>query len=163
MPSSHNSSGSMVRRQSLSTTVGSGIQVTMPLSEGSSKKRQVSEPVARMTVGVLSLIGVFIASYLLLHKFGVVGTLACGTGDWGVVEESRWAIFLGVPVPAWGVIGYTMIFGTAILSIQPRWIGDRRIGLFLFVMATIAFLFSAFPTASSSFLFFTRISSCVVS
>jgi len=135
----------------------------MPLSEGSSKKRQVSEPVARMTVGVLSLIGVFIASYLLLHKFGVVGTLACGTGDCGVVQASRWAIFLGVPVPAWGVIGYTMIFGTAILSIQPRWIGDRRIGLFLFGMATIAFLFSAYLTAIEAFVLHAWCRWCVVS
>lgn len=120
-------------------------------------------PVSRMAIGLLALIGLFISGYMLLHKLGVVGTLVCGTGDCGVVQASRWAVFLGVPVPAWGVVGYASIFGLALLGLQPRWATDRRLGLALFGLAIVAFGFSAYLTAIEAFVLRAWCRWCVVS
>ena len=49
----------------------------------------------RMVIAVLSLCGIFIATYLTLYKLGYIGTLACGTGVCERVPTSRWAVFLG--------------------------------------------------------------------
>jgi len=111
----------------------------------------VAPPAARMAIGLLSLVGLLIAGYMLFYKLGMIGTLACGTGSCGTVQASRWADFLGVPVPAWGVAGYGLIFVISLLGLQPRWVGDRRLGLTLFGFATIAFLFSAYLTAIEAF------------
>ena len=84
----------------------------------------VAAPLTRMGIAVLSLAGLFIAAYLLLHRLGVVGTLECGAdGGCSVVQSSRWAVFLGIPVPAWGVGGYGLLFGTALAGMG---VGRRR-------------------------------------
>lgn len=111
----------------------------------------VAPPTPRMAIGLLSLIGLLIAGYMLLYKLGMIGTLACGSGSCGTVQASRWADFLGVPVPAWGVAGYGLIFVISLAGLQPRWIGDRRLGMTLFGLATIAFVFSAYLTAIEAF------------
>jgi uncharacterized membrane protein len=80
---------------------------------------------ARMTAAVLSLAGVFVALYLYLHKLGIIGELACGTGGCETVQLSPYAVFLGIPVPLIGVAGYVVLFGLAMASLQqpdqPRW------------------------------------------
>jgi len=79
----------------------------------------------RMTAAVLSLAGVFVALYLYLHKLGVIGELSCGTGGCETVQLSPYAVFLGVPVPLIGVVGYLVLFGLSMASLQqpdqPRW------------------------------------------
>jgi uncharacterized membrane protein len=67
----------------------------------------------RMTIAVLALAGVFLATYLLLYKLGYIPGLACGTGDCEVVQSSRWAMFLGFPVALWGVLFYAAMFVVA--------------------------------------------------
>ncbi len=108
-------------------------------------------PVNRMAIALLSLVGVFIAVYLYLHKLGVVGTLACGAGSCETVQASPWAVFLGVPVPAWGVAGYALIFAVSLAGLRPRLIGDRRLGLALVGLGAVAFGFSAYLTAIEAF------------
>ena len=80
----------------------------------------VAPPVNRMAIALLALIGALISLYLTLHKLGVIGTLACGTGSCEVVQTSTWAVFLGVPVPYWGLAGYAVLTTLALLSLQPR-------------------------------------------
>ena len=114
--------------------------------------RDEALPVTRMGIAVLSLVGFFIATYLLLHRLGVVGTLACGAdGGCAVVQGSRWAVFLGIPVPAWGVGGYALLLGTALLGVQPGLAGDRRVAAALLALSTVAFPFSAYLTALEAF------------
>jgi uncharacterized membrane protein len=108
-------------------------------------------PANRMAIAVLALLGIFVAGYLLLHTLGVVGELACGVGDCGRVQRSPWAVFLGLPVPVIGVLGYLALFGTALAGLQPRFAADRRLGLALLGMATFGFGFSAYLTAMSAF------------
>lgn len=121
-------------------------------------------PVTRMGIALLSLAGLFIATYLLLHRLGVVGTLQCGPdGGCAVVQSSRWAVFLGVPVPAWGVAGYALLFGTALASVQPGLVGDRRLAAALLVLGAVAFIFSAYLTALEAFIIHAWCRWCVAS
>lgn len=109
-------------------------------------------PATRMGIALLSLAGLFVAAYLLLHRLGVVGTLECGAdGGCSVVQGSRWAVFLGVPVPAWGVGGYGLLFGTALAGVQPALADDRRVAAALFGLSAFAFAFSLYLTALEAF------------
>ena len=108
-------------------------------------------PWTRMGMAVLALAGLLISSYLLLHRLGFVGTLACGAGGCDTVQASPWAVFLGVPVPAWGVGGYAAILAAALLGLQPRWLAARWVAGALFALAAVAFAFSAYLTALEAF------------
>ena len=56
-----------------------------------------------MLIALLALVGALIAAYLTLYKVGVIGELVCQVGSCERVNSSRWAVFLGVPVAAWGL------------------------------------------------------------
>ena len=47
----------------------------------------------RMGAAFMSMVGVFVASYLYLYKIGKIGTMACGTGGCETVQTSEWARF----------------------------------------------------------------------
>jgi len=122
------------------------------MDAGPAKTGGVAAPLTRMGIAVLSLAGLFIAAYLLLHRLGIVGTLECGAdGGCSVVQSSRWAVFLGIPVPAWGVGGYGLLFGTALAAVQPGLAGDRRIAAALLGLSAFAFAFSLYLTALEAF------------
>lgn len=104
----------------------------------------VALPRNRMAIAVIALAGVMIAGYMLLYKLGVIQTIACGTGACESVQASPWSDFLGVPVPLWGVVGYGLIFATALIGIQPGRLQDRRIAAILLAASTYAFLFSMY-------------------
>lgn len=111
----------------------------------------VAPPVNRMAITLLALIGALIALYLTLHKLGVIGTLVCGTGSCEVVQTSKWAIFLGVPVPFWGLAGYIVLTTIGLASLQPRFLEHRGVRIALIVCATTAFLFSVYLSALEQF------------
>jgi len=98
----------------------------------------------RMAIAVLALAGLLIAVYMLLYKVGVLGRVACGTGGCETVQASRYAVFLGVPVPAIGVIGYGLTLAAALFGVQPGRAEDSRIALALIVLGTTAFVFTAY-------------------
>lgn len=111
-----------------------------------------SPPLNRMGIALLSLVGLFIAGYMLLYKLGWIGALACGVaGSCNVVQASSWAVFLEIPVPAWGVGGYTALLIVALAGIQPGLAGDRRVGLVVVALGAIAFVFSAYLTVLEAF------------
>jgi uncharacterized membrane protein len=112
---------------------------------------EVAAPAHRMAIAVLALIGAFISGYLLLFKLGIVSEVACGVGDCGRVQRSPWAVFLGLPVPLIGVLGYLVVMATALLGTQPAFAADRRIGLLLVGLGAGAFGFSAYLTAISAY------------
>ncbi|HEX7052270.1 MAG TPA: vitamin K epoxide reductase family protein [Longimicrobiales bacterium] len=120
-------------------------------------------PVNRMGIAVLSLVGILIAGYMLLYKLGVIGTLVCGEGSCSTVQESPWAVFLGVPVPAWGVAGYGAIFVLSLVGLQGGFVRDRRLGLLLVALGTVAFGFSAYLTGIEAFVIHAWCRWCVAS
>ena len=108
-------------------------------------------PWNRMGITLLALSGALISCYLTLHKLGVVGTLLCGTGACEVVQTSQWAVFMGVPVPYWGLVGYTLLTTMGVISLQPRFIDHRGVRLALILMGTFSFAFSVYLSALEQF------------
>jgi uncharacterized membrane protein len=99
-----------------------------------------------MIVAALALAGIFISVYLTLYKLGVIGELSCSLGSCETVNTSRWSIFLGLPVAAWGLLFYLDVFGVALLGTMPRWENEPVISIILVVEAAIGALFSAWLT-----------------
>jgi uncharacterized membrane protein len=108
-------------------------------------------PLSRMALAVLAMAGFMIALYMLLHKLGVIVTLACGAGSCDVVQSSPWSVFLGIPVPAWGVAGYGAILVLSLLGLQPRFGDDRRIAMLLLAACAFAFGFTLYLSALEAF------------
>lgn len=100
----------------------------------------------RMGIALLALVGVLISAYMTAYKLGMLGSIVCGTGGCETVQNSPWSVFLGVPVPVIGLIGYGLLFGTALLGIQPRFEEDRRVPLVLLGGALIGAAFSVYLT-----------------
>lgn len=108
-------------------------------------------PVNRMGMAVLSLGGLLVSAYLLLFKLGIIATVVCGTGDCDVVQTSKWSDFLGLPVPLWGVVGYSLILGAALRGTRPGRSADRALAGFLFGASAGAFLFSIYLSVLEEF------------
>ena len=91
--------------------------------EASASETAASEapPVNRMVIAVLSLVGFFIAFYLLAHTLGWTGPLICGVGECSTVQSSRYAWVGPVPVSGIGLVGYLALLGLSVLGIQPGW------------------------------------------
>ena len=81
---------------------------------------------ARMAAALFSLAGIFVSLYLYLHKLGLTGPLACGTGGCETVQLSPYAEFLGIPVPLVGIAGYSGLLGLSLATVQQptqvRWL-----------------------------------------
>lgn len=120
-------------------------------------------PRNRMGIALLALGGFFVAGYLLLETMGLTGPLVCGVGDCSTVQASPWAVFLGVPVPAWGVGGYVLLFAASLAGLRPGAAADRRIAGALVALAFVAFAFSAYLTALEAFVIRAWCQWCVIS
>src|SRR5437868_14204129 len=99
-----------------------------------------------MIVALLALIGGLIALYLTLYKLGLITELACSVGSCEMVNTSRWATLLGLPVAAWGLVSYVVILALAIAGL-----GEGRelapgISLALVVASGWSVLFSGWLT-----------------
>ncbi len=126
--------------------------------------RAVAPPVARMAIAALSLVGLLIAGYLLLHRLGLVGQLFCGVGGaCETVQSSRWATQLGIPVPLIGVGGYLVLFVLALIGMQPGFANDRRFSVVLLMLSALATGFSAYLTYLEAFVIHAWCRYCVAS
>lgn len=103
-------------------------------------------PLNRMVIAVLSLVGFFVAFYLLAHTLGWTGPLVCGVGDCGTVQASPYARVGPVPVSAIGFVGYVLYLALSVLGIQPAWRSSRAIGALLLATSTVGLAFSAWLT-----------------
>jgi uncharacterized membrane protein len=99
-----------------------------------------------MTITVLSLVGILIALYLTLYKVGIVGSLTCSIGSCETVNTSRWAMFLGLPVAAWGLLAYVALFAVAFAGTLPPFVGSRLLSWVLVGIAAWSVAFSAWLT-----------------
>lgn len=99
-----------------------------------------------MIVAALSLAGIFISIYLTLYKLGVIGELSCTIGSCETVNTSRWSVFLGLPVAAWGLFFYLDVFVIAVVGTMPRFEDVPLISVVLAAEAAIGVLFSAWLT-----------------
>ena len=97
-----------------------------------------------MAVALLSLVGVFVALYLYLHKLGFIGHLACGAGGCGTVQLFGYSRFLGVDVPLIGLAGYTTLLTISLVSLERP--ADSRWPRLLLWLAGAGVMFSAYLT-----------------
>lgn len=99
-----------------------------------------------MLVAVLALAGIFVATYLLLYKLGMIGALNCSVGSCETVNTSKWATFLGLPVALWGVGFYTGLFALALLSVQARYADSKGMSQLLLMASGTGVVYSAWLT-----------------
>ena len=99
-----------------------------------------------MIVAALALAGILISTYLTLYKLGVIGELTCSIGSCETVNTSRWSVFLGIPVAAWGLLFYTDVFVFAVVGTLPRFETEPLISVVLVAEAVIGVIFSAWLT-----------------
>jgi uncharacterized membrane protein len=100
----------------------------------------------RMIVAVLALVGVFVALYLTMSKMGAIGHLACGLGGCERVNTSRWSVFFGAPVAAWGLAFYIATFVVAVVGTSAKFAERREISYLLAAMSLVGVAFSAWLT-----------------
>jgi uncharacterized membrane protein len=99
-----------------------------------------------MTIAALALIGAFVALYLTMYKMGAIGHLACGLGGCERVNTSKWAVFAGAPVAAWGLAFYIATFVVALVGTSPALAQRREISYLLAAMSFVGVAFSAWLT-----------------
>jgi uncharacterized membrane protein len=116
-----------------------------------------------MAMALLSLAGFFIALYLHLYKIGKIGSLACGTGGCETVQLSSYSSFLGIGVALIGVIGYAVMFVTAMLLLQPRFAGPSWPLRAMVLLSGGAVLFAGYLTYVELFVIEAICRYCVVS
>ena len=121
--------------------------------------------IRRQIVAVLALLGILDATYLLLHKLGYVGTLACtvDSRSCDVVNTSIYSTFMGLPVAGIGVAGYALMLGVALYAARPAMAGDRRPDIALAVLSGGGLAFSIYLTYLSLFRIGTACPYCLVS
>jgi uncharacterized membrane protein len=99
-----------------------------------------------MSIAALALIGAFVALYLTMYKVGVIGHLACGLGGCERVNTSKWSIFVGAPVAAWGVGFYVTTFIVAVVGTSARYAQRPGVSYLLAAMSLVGVVFSAWLT-----------------
>ena len=103
--------------------------------------------IRRQAIVLLALVGLLVATYLWLYKIGVIGELQCGTGGCEVVQTSRYADLLGIPVAFYGVAGYAVLFVLGLAGLQPARAGDRRLAVLVAALASAGFAFTLYLTS----------------
>lgn len=111
-------------------------------------------PLSRMALVLVALVGLFVAGYLTLHRFGYIGTLQCSVvGGCETVQASAYAFFPPRTVVPWGVsvaliglIGYLVLFTIGLLGLQPRFIASPTIARALVILSGLALAFSLWLT-----------------
>ncbi len=99
-----------------------------------------------MAIAALALAGVFVALYLTMYKVGAIGHLACGFGGCERVNTSKWSVFAGAPVAAWGLGFYVATFVVAVAGTSPALAQRRDISYLLAAMSAVGVGFSAWLT-----------------
>ena len=117
----------------------------------------------RTIVATLALAGIFVALYLFLYKIGRIGNLSCSIGSCETVNLSRWSIFLGAPVAAWGVGFYVVMFGLSVASLQDRYADSLGMSKALALISGGGVIFSLWLTYLELFVIHEICQWCVMS
>ncbi len=113
-------------------------------------------------VAILALVGLFISVYLLLYHLGYYGMLLCGTGSCDVVQSSKYADFVGLPVPGLGAAWYLAMLVLG-LMLAGNGVETSRPGTLAAILSTGGLAFSVYLTAVELFVIHAICRWCVVS
>jgi len=100
----------------------------------------------RQILALLAVVGICIALYLTLYKFGVIGVLSCSIGSCETVNTSKWSMLLGLPIAAWGLMAYAALLVLAIVGGAESREESVPIAKMLVALAGFSVLFSAWLT-----------------
>ncbi|MDQ2767594.1 MAG: vitamin K epoxide reductase family protein [Gemmatimonadota bacterium] len=100
----------------------------------------------RQILALLAVVGICIALYLSLYKFGVIGVLSCSIGSCEMVNTSKWAMLLGLPIATWGLGAYAALLVLAIIGGTESHEDSVPIAQLLVALAAFSVLFSAWLT-----------------
>lgn len=114
-----------------------------------------------MVIALLALVGALVALYLTLYKFGVIGVLSCSIGSCESVNTSQWALFMGLPVAAWGLGTYLVILALALTGLQG--VATRQTAWATTAIASWGVLFSGWLTYLELFVIHAICMWCVIS
>ena len=117
----------------------------------------------RTIVATLALAGIFVALYLFLYKIGRIGNLSCSIGSCETVNLSRWWVFMGAPVAAWGVGFYVVMFGLSVASLQDRYADSLGMSKVLALLSGGGLIFSLWLTYLELFVIHAICQWCVTS
>ena len=116
-----------------------------------------------MAVALLSTIGIFVALYLTLYKFGIIGELSCSVGSCETVNTSKWSTLLGLPVAAWGLGAYAGLLAIALVGLQPAFEDSHAVSWGLVALSGLSVAFSAWLTYLELFVIHAICMWCVIS
>lgn len=112
----------------------------------------ISPPLRNRIIFVLSIAGILMAIYVLqsfLRNTGIV----CATGGCETVRKSTYAWPLGIPIPAVGLVGYTILTVSAFLRTMQLSPSRRRlVKRVMLGMAIFGVLFVSWFTYTELFL-----------
>jgi uncharacterized membrane protein len=100
----------------------------------------------RQILALLAVVGICIALYLTLFKFGVIGELSCSIGACEKVNTSKWSMLFGLPVSAWGLGAYVVLLVLAMFGGTDSREESVPIAQLLVALAGFSVLFSAWLT-----------------
>lgn len=87
---------------------------------------------------LLSFLGIGLCMYLWYVHIQSLKAF-CPTGGCDVVLSSQWAVFLGEPVAAWGMLFYVGVFGLSIMRLLSK---DKRWSIAMLVFLVIGLVFT---------------------
>lgn len=114
-------------------------------------------------MALVSLLGLFLGTYLTLYKFGIIGALACNVSSCEQVQSSRWSVFLGLPVATWGLGFYLTMFALSMAGMQERFEDSRSLSLAMLGMASVGLAFTAWLNYLEAFVMNMWCEWCIVS
>ena len=107
----------------------------------------------RQAIALLALVGLFVALYLWLHALGFGGAIKCGaSGGCETVQTSPWAVFLGLPVAFYGVVGYLAVLIATLVSLRPAALAQPGWDRLVLGLASLGVVFTAYLTYVELFL-----------
>ena len=120
------------------------------------------------TVLSIGLIGLFVSIYLSYSHYRVYTDIGyksfCAISkaiNCDTVSQSTYSIFLGLPVPVWGIVGYTF-FLLFLLIAKDRDAENRRVWTLLFLIAAAFTVYSIVLAAISTFYIHSYCIMCMV-
>jgi uncharacterized membrane protein len=114
-------------------------------------------------MALVSLLGLFLGAYLTMYKLGYIGSLACGAGSCEQVQFSRYGMFLGLPVSAWGLGFYLSMLVLSIAGVQERWEDSPQLATMILGMASVGLVFTAYLNYVEAFVINMWCRWCIVS
>jgi uncharacterized membrane protein len=99
-----------------------------------------------MALSILALLGVCVALYMWAYAAGLTGPILCSVGDCEAVQASEFSKIGGIPVAAFGAVGYLALLVTALMGLRPGLQHSRLIPAILLVGGFAGVVFTGYLT-----------------